>query len=100
MAWYARREFGPLLLRAQHTSDSHLLCTHAPPTQVAFGYILQHGGNWYMSVPNENAENAALGCYIGAAIYAVYICVCGSRVLRLSSKKKDGSEALLDHHEY
>jgi len=67
---------------------------------ISFGYILQHGGNWYMNISNEAAPSAATGCYIAAAIYAGYLFFCGYRVLRLATtaKKPLANETYMDEH--
>lgn len=48
---------------------------------VIFGMILKSGGAWYLSVKEENAQDAASGCFVAAGLYFLLLLGCGYRAL-------------------
>lgn len=61
------------------------------------GIVLKSGGNWYLSVADEKADQTATGCFVAALIYGGYLVFCGFKVMRIVSENKaEAREALLE----
>merc|ERR1712019_163485 len=63
-------------------------------TLFLMGFILQSGGGWYLSVPDDQQAASALACFIAGGIYLVYLVGCGLRIAGQSGKK--GAQELED----
>ena len=52
------------------------------------GVILNSGGAWYLGVKEEDAGTAAVSCYLAAAVYGIYMIMCGLRIVKANSKAR------------
>ena len=52
------------------------------------GVILNYGGAWYLGVKEEDAGTAAASCYLAAAVYCIYMIMCGLRIVKANSKAR------------
>ena len=52
------------------------------------GVILNSGGAWYLGVKEEDAGTAAASCYLAAAVYGIYMVMCGLRIVKANSKAR------------
>jgi len=59
-----------------------------PARQAIMGVILNSGGAWYLGVKEEDAGTAAASCYIAAAVYGIYMVMCGLRIMKANSKAR------------
>lgn len=59
------------------------------------GALLKSHGEWFLGVSEKQAGPASTACFLGAAIYGVYLVVCGLRLKKLvktSPEKLDEEE--------
>ena len=59
-----------------------------PARQAIMGVILNSGGAWYLGVKEEDAGTAAASCYLAAAVYGIYMIMCGLRIVKANSKAR------------
>ena len=59
-----------------------------PARQAIMGVILNSGGAWYLGVKEEDAGTAAASCYLAAAVYCIYMIMCGLRIVKANSKAR------------
>ena len=50
--------------------------------------VLSMGGEWYLGVTEEEKSSAAMACWMGAAIYGLYLFFCMSRLKSANARQK------------
>ena len=84
-----RRATRTLCRTHSHTSHQTACGTRRHPArQAIMGVILNSGGAWYLGVKEEDAGTAAASCYLAAAVYGIYMIMCGLRIVKANSKAR------------